>query len=142
MTGMNATPTPATDYSLDELAAAAGLTRRTVRYYIQIGLLDRAEGETRAARYTARHLESLAAIRRWTEQGLSLERIRALLSRADDAPVEIARTPGTVEVWSRIHLAEGLEIQLEASRAGLNPEQLRRFAKLALQALETARKEK
>lgn len=133
---------PATDYSLDELAAAAGLSRRTVRYYIQIGLLEKAEGETRAARYSPRHLESLAAIRRWSEQGLSLERIRALIARAEDAPAEVARTPGTVEVWSRIHLADGLELQLDSSRAGLTPDQVRRFAKLALQALETARKEK
>ena len=36
---MNETPAPS--YSIDELAALAELPRRTVRYYIQQGLVDR-----------------------------------------------------------------------------------------------------
>jgi DNA-binding transcriptional MerR regulator len=128
-------------FTLDELAAAAGLPRRTVRYYIQIDLLERAEGETRAARYNVRHLEQLVAIRRWTELGISLERVRDLLSRAAEAPTGTHRAPGSVEVWSHIAIADGLEITLEASRAGLDPEQVRHFARLVVQAYEAVRKE-
>ncbi len=40
-------------FSLDELAAVADVPRRTVRYYIELGLLEGAEGETRAARSAA-----------------------------------------------------------------------------------------
>ena len=43
--------------TLDELAALVDLPKRTVRYYIQLGLVDRPEGETRAARYGPRHAE-------------------------------------------------------------------------------------
>ena len=66
-------------YSLQELAALVELPERTVRYYIQLGLVDRPEGETRAARYGERHLEQLLEIRKWQRAGLSLERIRELV---------------------------------------------------------------
>ena len=47
-------PTPS--YPLSDLFVLADLSPRTVRYYDQIGLVDRPEGETRAARYGATHL--------------------------------------------------------------------------------------
>ena len=46
-------------YPLADLCVLADLTPRTVRYYVQIGLVDRPEGETRAARYGPPHLEQL-----------------------------------------------------------------------------------
>ena len=72
---------PATrTFTLDELCTLVDLPKRTVRYYIQLGLVDRPEGETRAARYFPRHVEQLLQIRKWTEAGVSLERIRELLA--------------------------------------------------------------
>ena len=94
-------------WTLDDLAAQADLSRRTVRYYIQIGLVDHPEGETRAARYTARHLEQLLQIRKWTEAGVSLERIRELLSGEVPPVPPRPRGPGTVEVWSHLVVADG-----------------------------------
>jgi DNA-binding transcriptional MerR regulator len=112
-------------HSLEQLATLAGMTVRTVRYYIQIGLVDRPEGEKRGAHYLPRHLEQLLQIRRWTDAGLSLDRIRELRNGSpEDAPPR-ATPPGSVEVWSRITLADGLELHVEPSRAGLTPEQLR-----------------
>ena len=34
-----------------------------------------------------------------------------------------------VEVWSRVTLADGLEVHLEPGRAGLTPEQVRAFVR-------------
>jgi len=131
----------APNYSLDDLAAAAGLPRRTVRYYIQLGLLDKAEGETRAARYGATHLEQLIAIRRWSQDGLSLERIRDLLARKDSAPAPASRPPGTVEVWSHLVVADGLEMMLDAGRAGLSPDEARAFFRAVRTAYAEIRKD-
>ncbi len=39
------TPDPTRRYSIDELSTLAGVTPRTVRYYIAEGLLDRPAGE-------------------------------------------------------------------------------------------------
>jgi DNA-binding transcriptional MerR regulator len=116
-------------YSIDELAALVELPRRTVRYYIQQGLVDRPIGEKRAAYYTAAHLEQLLTIRKWQQAGLSLERIRDILARPDAGllPPERPRGPGTVEVWSHLVVADGLEVTLEPGRAGLSPEQVRAF---------------
>jgi DNA-binding transcriptional MerR regulator len=113
----------------------ADLPIRTVRYYISIGLVDKPLGETRAARYTPTHLEQLLLIKRWTAQGLSLDRIRELLSGEfeDTTPLR-PRRPGAIEVCSHLLIADGLELVIEPSRAQMSPEQLRRFARLVMQA--------
>ena len=112
-------------YSIDELSTLGGVTPRTVRYYIAQGLLERPAGEKRGAHYLQRHLEQLLLIRRWTEAGLSLDRIRALIAGAPEDPPRRPAPPGTVEVWSRMTLADGLEVHVEPGRAGLSPEQVR-----------------
>lgn len=118
-------PDAAERYSLDELAARAGLTPRTVRYYIAEGLVSRPEGEKRGAHYLRRHLEQLLLVRRWVDAGLSLERVRELVAGAPADPPPRRAAAGSVEVWSRITLADGAELHLEPGRAGLAPEQVR-----------------
>lgn len=128
-------PSPSADVqagerlSIEHLASLAGLTARTVRYYIQHGLVDRPEGAKRGAYYQRRHVEQLLQIRRWADAGLSLERIRELVAGAPEDPPPRRTEPGTVEVWSRITVADGLEVQLEPGRAGLSPEQVRAFVR-------------
>lgn len=116
-------------YAIETLAALAGVTPRTVRYYIAQGLLDRPEGAKRGAHYGRRHLEQLLLVRRWTDAGLSLERVRELIAGAPEDPPRRAAAPGSVEVWSRMTLADGLEVQIEPGRAGLAPEQVRAFVR-------------
>ena len=121
-------PLPGTErLSIDELSTLAGVTPRTVRYYIAQSLLDRPEGEKRGAHYLRRHLEQLLLIRRWTDAGLSLDRVRELIAGAPQDPPRRTTPPGTVEVWSRVTIADGLEVHLEPGRAGLSPEQVRTF---------------
>lgn len=115
--------TPTRTYSLDELCTLVELPKRTVRYYIQLGLVDRPVGETRAAHYSSRQLEQLLTIRKWSEAGVSLERIRELLDGAPPPVPPRPRASGTVEVWSHLVVADGIEITLEPSRAGLTTEQ-------------------
>ena len=70
-------PTPS--YPLSDLCVLADLSPRTVRYYVQIGLVDRPEGEPRSARYGATHLGHLLLLKKWPAAGLSLELIPELL---------------------------------------------------------------
>ena len=135
-------PTPNTQYTLDQLADLAGVNRRTVRYYIQLGLVDRPIGETRAAHYTWQHLKQLLEVRGYTEQGFSLERIGELMRREDAPPpaASLARS-GSITVQSHIHLADGVELVVEPGRARLTPEQLRRLAREAIAAYARVVKE-
>ncbi len=55
---------PPPGYPLAELCVLADLPPRTVRYYVQIGLVNRPQGETRAARYGSTHLEQLLLIKK------------------------------------------------------------------------------
>lgn len=128
-----------TRHSLEALATLAGLTPRTVRYYIQQGLVDRPLGEKRGAYYVARHLEQLLQVRRWVDAGLSLERIAELMAGAPDDPAPRAAKPGSVEVWSRVTLADGLELHLEPGRAGLSAEQVRRLVRRITEAYRVVR---
>jgi DNA-binding transcriptional MerR regulator len=133
--------TPAnTRFSLDELCALSDTSRRTVRFYIQQGLLDRPEGQRRGAYYTARHLEQLLFIGKWRRSGLSLERIGALL-RDEQEPAELSprQRPGSVEVWSHLVVAPGVELQVEPHRAGLSPEQMRALFQDVLSAYQALR---
>ncbi len=123
---------PERTYTLDELCTLSELPKRTVRYYIQLGLVDRPVGETRAAHYTSRHLEQLLLIRKWTDAGVSLERIGDLLHGSTPPVPPRPRGTGTVEVWSHLVVADGIEVTLEPSRAGLTPEQAREFFQGAL----------
>ena len=116
-------------FTLNELCVLADLPVRTLRYYVQAGLVDRPEGETRAARYGARHLEQLLLIKKWTAAGLSLERVRELLQGKSPAVPDKPRKAGSLEVCSHLCVADGLELVIEPGRAGLSPEQVRAFAK-------------
>jgi DNA-binding transcriptional MerR regulator len=74
-------------YSLRDLADVAGVTPRTVRYYIAQGLLPAPEGAGSAARYGEGHLARLRLIGRHQRQHLPLAEIRARLSGLDDPSV-------------------------------------------------------
>lgn len=112
-------------YPLTDLCVLADLPVRTVRYYVQVGLVDRPEGETRAARYGGKHLEQLLLIKKWTAAGVSLDRIRELL-QGEIAPVPPRQKAiGLVEVHSHLTVADGVELVIEPGRAGLSPEQVR-----------------
>ncbi|HEX7644139.1 MAG TPA: MerR family transcriptional regulator [Burkholderiaceae bacterium] len=118
-------------YGVDELASLAGLNTRTVRYYIQQGLIDRPFGEKRGAYYVQRHLEQLIELRKWQEAGLSLDRIREILHAPGSGTLPPARRrePGSVEVWSHLYVADGVELMLEPGRSGLSPEAVREFTR-------------
>jgi len=126
--------TPARSYSIDELAALAALPRRTVRYYIQLGLVDRPIGETRAAYYTAAHLEQLLTVVKYSKAGVALDKIAEVLREPQAAPAPVPATRvGSVEVRSHLTLADGVELVVEPGRAGLSPEQVRRLFREVLE---------
>ena len=62
-------------YTINELAQHAKVSRRTVRYYIQRGLLNPPLGKGRGSHYTSTHLKQLLCIRDQQLNGVALEEI-------------------------------------------------------------------
>jgi DNA-binding transcriptional MerR regulator len=130
---------PGKTFTLDELAAAAGdVNPRTIRYYIQLGLLDPPQGQTRAARYTVQHLARLVQIKSLTEQGLSLERVAEVLAQPpSEQPAAVkSPRPGEVSVRTHIFLAPGVDLVIDPARASLSAGELRRLTRALLAAYE------
>ena len=80
-------------YSIGEIARKAGVTRRTIRYYVELGLLPPPESSGRGASYGPEHLARLEAIKSLQEARLSLDEIRDHLAddASSDATPEAAR---------------------------------------------------
>lgn len=75
-----------TIYSLTELADAADVSTRTIRYYISEGLLAPPVGVGHASRYTTVHLTRLQQIAHLKAQYLPLREIR---NRLGDPPMPV-----------------------------------------------------
>lgn len=134
-------------FSLDELSSLTALKKRTIRYYIQKGLVDAPEGTGKGAVYTLQHLEQLLTLIRLKSSGLYLDRIRELIkdpeqpSHSESYLYPVPRKNiGHVEVWSRIHLNHGVELNIEPIQAGLNPEQINFLCQEIMKMLETSKK--
>ena len=73
--------------TIQELAKRANVTTRTIRYYVEQGLLP-PPGRGRVAEYTDEHLRKLELIRTHKEQYLPLEEIRRVVSGLDMQQLE------------------------------------------------------
>jgi DNA-binding transcriptional MerR regulator len=114
--------------SISELAHAAGLSRRAIRFYVQQKLLPAPNGLGRGKHYDPSHLERLHQIRQLQQAGHSLDQIRQMLDngtptlsreRSEHAPSPPPAPFLRAELWRRIPIAPGLELSFDATR--LNP---------------------
>ena len=116
------------EYTLEELALLVDLPVRTIRFYIQKGLVDRPIGARKTARYLAQHVEQCLKVKRWSQDGLSLDRIaQALIAPPADLPVA-PRKVGELSVTSRIHLGKGVELTIDHDASKLSQDQIRAIA--------------
>jgi DNA-binding transcriptional MerR regulator len=100
-------------YSIDELAELGGVSRRTVRYYIQEGLLPQPLGVGRGPHYAGEHLDALVKVKAMQEAGLTLDEIRRSMSGARAPAARPAAAPATSRsVWRRFALAPGVEVHV------------------------------
>ena len=123
-------------FSLDELCTLTDLPKRTVRYYMQMGLVDRPIGETRAAHYLSKHLDQLLKVKQLSDAGISLERI-ADIQNGEELPVPAKpRKPGDIQVKSHVHVAPGIELQISPEEADMSPEQIRALVKAVMKTIQ------
>lgn len=131
-------------FTLDELCNLVSLPKRTIRFYIQQDLVDRPEGAKRGSYYVRRHLDQLLEIQKWQNAGLSLDRIRELLSGNEGEgplPPIKRRKPGDVEVWSHIVIRDGVELHIESQQSELTPSQVRKLSRGVIQLFREIKEE-
>lgn len=118
-------------FNLEQLSALTDLSLRTIRYYIQLGLVDRHEGDRKHARYTQRHVDQVLQVRGMADQGVALERIKQLIHGVAPTP-PAPKAAGDIAVVSKVYVAPGVELHLEPALAGLSTEKLRKFVRTVL----------
>jgi DNA-binding transcriptional MerR regulator len=103
-------------YNIDELADLAGVSRRTVRFYVQEGLLPVPLGVGRGSHYDQSHLDRLLVVRSLQESGRSLEDIKAGRKPSPAAGQPAASRAWAVprSAWRRLQLAPGVELHLSS----------------------------
>lgn len=123
-------------FSLDDLCTLSDTSKRTVRYYMQIGLIDGPIGSTKAAHYLHHHLDQLLTVRKLSDAGVSLDRIREVLSGEAPPVPPRQRQPGSVEVRSHLFIADGVELEISPEHAGLSPEQVRNLVRAVMKTYQ------
>jgi DNA-binding transcriptional MerR regulator len=108
-------------YAIGDLASLGGVSRRTVRYYVQEGLLPAPFGVGRGNHYGREHLAQLR-VKALQEAGQSLDEIRRALTHGTPsvgasvgagqiprpAPVDLSRA-----LWRRLPLSQGVELHVQ-----------------------------
>jgi DNA-binding transcriptional MerR regulator len=122
----------ATRYAIGDLANLGGVSRRTVRYYVQEGLIPPPLGVGRGNHYTAEHLEQLLRVKALQETGRTLDEIRRALTPGrtrstgeQPLPLEPALPRS---LWRRIPCAPGVELHVASTVRLPPPARLRELA--------------
>lgn len=85
---------PPIEYTIDELAAAARVPSRTIRFYQARGALQAPEIRGRVACYHRAHLERLQLIAQLQDRGLRIAAIGDLMASIDRGEVDLAEWLG------------------------------------------------
>lgn len=113
------------DYSLNQLEALTGLAARTIRFYIQKGLVQPPFGARKTPRYTEQHVEQLLQVKAYKEAGLNLSRIADLLSNTGTAAATAGIPAQPVSVISRLALMPGVTLDIDRAQCALSDDQIR-----------------
>ena len=115
------------ELSIGELADAANLSRRAVRFYVQQKLLPTPLGRGRGRHYDRSHLDRLRRIAELQSAGHSLEAIRQILdgkpaetpkyeSSGNGARPARSRPALSAELWTRLRLMDGVELSFDSTK--------------------------
>jgi DNA-binding transcriptional MerR regulator len=102
-------------YAIGDLADLGGVSRRTVRYYVQENLLPPPFGVGRGNHYGPAHLDQLLRVKALQEAGRTLDEIRREMQpRAQRGPAAepAFEVPPSRTLWRRLTLAPGIELHV------------------------------
>ncbi|HWQ89980.1 MAG TPA: MerR family transcriptional regulator [Desulfitobacteriaceae bacterium] len=128
------------EYRISELAHEAGVTKRTIHYYIGRGLLPPPEGAGVGSTYGEEHLLKLLIIKKLQQKYLPLDKIRGLIANLNLEEVrKIARDEKVYASW--IGSSELVSPKEDLSEAGIaQPEENLPWEPLAEQIQKMTRR--
>ena len=133
-------------FSIRDLENRTAFSRRTIRYYVERGLIDHPHGKGRGAYYTQEHLERLLMIKDMTGRGMTYAAVKYSLDKLSDSGFEAAAVeepavltysrsagfhvhPGeqneeakSAGLWKRYPVSDGLELHIRPGN--LTPEEI------------------
>jgi DNA-binding transcriptional MerR regulator len=118
-------------YTIEELSEQSGFTRRTIRYYIQEGLLEAPAGRGRGGFYNDSHLTRLRYIKSLQEKGLSLTAIMEYQAVAETTSDTFSR-----QVWVKCQVIPGLELNVRRDLEQKESRKINEIIRIARALLE------
>lgn len=112
--------------NIGQLAELTGVSRRTIRFYIQNGLLPPPLGAGRGHYYTEEHLRDLLRIKTLKENNLSLEKVAEQLRDQNSPETPVYPLPTT---WVRIEVNPGIELNIQGGIYPVTPARVRKLQK-------------
>ena len=129
-------------YNIKELSALVDMTARNIRFYIQQGVVDKPHGLNKGAYYIEKHLQQLITVKKYKDAGVSLDRIAQIIHEEEGGQViDYKIKPGNIEVISRIHLMDGVELTINPERSGLTQQDIRQLSRGILEIIKTLKDE-
>ena len=125
-------------YSIDELARLAGVSGRTVRYYVQRGLIPPPAGRGPGRHYGQEHLERILHLRTLQREGLTLDGAIHSLDGGSRRPA--MNEPVHRELVTRIRLDEGRWLEIAPGADVPSDHQLRELVRCCQEILDPARR--
>lgn len=119
-------------YTIEDLCELTGYSRRTIRYYIQEGLLDPPAGRGRGGFYFDSHLNKLLEIKNKQDQGIKLSAIHEVLK--EDSKPELMKLR---ELWIRYPISPGLEIHFTRELEENNRKKISELIRIARSILNS-----
>ena len=126
-------------YAIGDLARLAGVSRRTVRYYVQESLIPAPLGVGRGNHYSREHLDEILRVKAMQETGQSLDEIRrgpVDRAKATQRDSETMAAPERT-LWRRLSLSPGVEIHISSHVRLPSPSRLQELADWCRQHLAT-----
>ena len=123
-------------YTIEDLCELTGYTRRTIRYYIQEGLLDPPAGRGRGGFYFDSHLKRLNEIKSLQDKGLKLAAILEVLKKGKEPELSVFR-----ELWIKYPIDQGIEIHISRDLEEKERKKIAEIIRVARSILESGGKE-
>ena len=116
-------------YTIEELGELTGYTRRTIRYYVQEGLIDPPAGRGRGGYYYDSHVQQLLQIKSFQEKGIGITAMVALMKKETKETIEPVLP--SREVMIRYEIVPGIEINISREMEIKEPKKILEIIRIA-----------